>query len=118
LYAINLTVHEVAVAEWTRLDSLTVGIVITFELSFDLDVGPTLRLQANAPRRSTTSPPRRAARATIRSLFSDGGGAALMPPPLAEAGSAGASATLPDRYERGRGSSRIEAISREACAEA
>ena len=35
-----------AVAPWTPLDSLTVGKAISFELSFDLDVGPTVQLQA------------------------------------------------------------------------
>jgi penicillin amidase len=35
-----------AVAPWTPVDSLTVGKAISFELSFDLDIGPTLQLQA------------------------------------------------------------------------
>jgi penicillin amidase len=33
-------------APWTPVDSLTVGKAIAFELSFDLDIGPTLQLQA------------------------------------------------------------------------
>jgi penicillin amidase len=40
--ALNLA----AVAPWTPLDSLTVGKAISFGLSFDLDVGPTLQLQS------------------------------------------------------------------------
>ncbi len=40
--ALNLA----AVAPWTPLDSLTVGKAISFELSFDLDIGPTVQLQA------------------------------------------------------------------------
>jgi penicillin G amidase len=40
--ALNLN----AVAPWTPVDSLTVGKAITFELSFDLDIGPTLQLNA------------------------------------------------------------------------
>ncbi len=40
--ALNLT----AVAPWTPVDSLTVGKAIAFGLSFDLDIGPTLQLQA------------------------------------------------------------------------
>jgi penicillin amidase len=40
--ALNLN----AVAPWTPVDSLTVGKAITFELSFDLDIDPTLQLDA------------------------------------------------------------------------
>ena len=40
--ALNLN----AVAPWTPVDSLTVGKAISFELSFDLDIDPTLQLEA------------------------------------------------------------------------
>ena len=33
-------------APWTPVDTLTVGKAIAFQLSFDLDIGPTLQLQA------------------------------------------------------------------------
>jgi len=38
--------HLTTFAPWTPVDSLTVGKAIAFELSFDLDVGPTLQLDA------------------------------------------------------------------------
>jgi penicillin amidase len=40
--ALNLN----AVAPWTPVDSITVGKAISFELSFDLDIDPTLQLEA------------------------------------------------------------------------
>ncbi len=38
--------HLTAFAPWTPVDTLTVGKAIAFGLSFDLDIGPTLQLQA------------------------------------------------------------------------
>jgi penicillin amidase len=38
--------HLTSFQPWTPVDTLTVGKAISFELSFDLDIGPTLQLQA------------------------------------------------------------------------
>jgi penicillin G amidase len=38
--------HLTSFQPWTPVDTLTVGKAIAFELSFDLDIGPTLQLQA------------------------------------------------------------------------
>ena len=38
--------HITSFEPWTPVDSLTIGKAISFELSFDLDIGPTLQLEA------------------------------------------------------------------------
>ncbi len=38
--------HLTSAAPWTPVDSLTIGKAISFQLSFDLDIGPTLQLEA------------------------------------------------------------------------
>jgi penicillin G amidase len=38
--------HLTSFQPWTPVDSITVGKAISFELSFDLDIGPTLQLEA------------------------------------------------------------------------
>ncbi len=40
------TLHITSFEPWTPVDSLTIGKAISFELSFDLDIGPTLQLEA------------------------------------------------------------------------